>query len=116
MADRISRNRETLSEIFKKIVTIDCYEDGVYFDEENIKTEPITVDKKSEKDKVERRHPVLHCHANHQKTSSAYGNKILGGKMNHTHILVYVTFNLPATEFCYSKDKPYLCRRITKGN
>lgn len=46
MADRISRDRETLTEIFKKIVAIDCDEDGVYFDMESIKTEPITVDKK----------------------------------------------------------------------
>lgn len=46
MADRISRDRETLTGIFKKIVAIDCDEDGVYFDAESIKTEPITVDKK----------------------------------------------------------------------
>lgn len=46
MADKISRDRETLTEIFKKIVAIDCDEDGVYFDTESIKTEPITVDKK----------------------------------------------------------------------
>lgn len=46
MADRICRDRKTLSEIFKKIVAIDCDEDGVYFDTESIKAEPITVDKK----------------------------------------------------------------------
>lgn len=46
MADKISRDRETLTKIFKKIVAIDCDEDGVYFDTESIKTEPITVDKK----------------------------------------------------------------------
>lgn len=46
MADKISHNRKTLTEIFKKIVAIDCDEDGVYFDTESIKTEPITVDKK----------------------------------------------------------------------
>ncbi len=46
MADKISRDLETLTKIFKKIVAIDCDEDGVYFDTESIKTEPITVDKK----------------------------------------------------------------------
>lgn len=46
MADKISRDRETLTRIFKQIVSIDCEEDGVLFDTENIKTEPITVDKK----------------------------------------------------------------------
>lgn len=46
MADKISHNRKTLTKIFKKIVAIDCDEDGVYFDTESIKTEPITVDKK----------------------------------------------------------------------
>ena len=46
MADKISRDRETLTKIFKKIVAIDCDEDGVYFDTESIKTEPITLDKK----------------------------------------------------------------------
>lgn len=46
MADKISHDRETLTKIFKKIVAIDCDEDGVYFDTESIKTEPITVDKK----------------------------------------------------------------------
>ena len=46
MADKISRDREILTRIFKQIVSIDCEEDGVLFDTENIKTEPITVDKK----------------------------------------------------------------------
>lgn len=46
MADRISRDRETLTVIFRQIVLIDCDEDGVLFDTESIKTEPITVDKK----------------------------------------------------------------------
>ncbi len=46
MADRISRDRENISEIFRKIVAIDCEEDGVNFDMESIRTEPITVDKK----------------------------------------------------------------------
>ncbi len=46
MADRISRDRETLMGVFKQIVAIGCDEDGVLFDTESIKTEPITVDKK----------------------------------------------------------------------
>lgn len=46
MADRISRDRETLTGVFKQIVAIGCDEDGVLFDTESIKTEPITVDKK----------------------------------------------------------------------
>lgn len=46
MADKISRDRETLTEVFRKIVAIDCDEDGVYFDSDSIKSEPITVDKK----------------------------------------------------------------------
>lgn len=46
MADKISRDRETLTEVFRKIVAIDCDEDGVFFDLDSIKSEPITVDKK----------------------------------------------------------------------
>lgn len=46
MADRISRDRDNMTEIFRKIVAIGCDEDGVYFDTESIKPEPITVDKK----------------------------------------------------------------------
>ena len=46
MADRISRDRNTLTETFKKIVAIDCAEDGVLFDAESVVAEPITVDKK----------------------------------------------------------------------
>lgn len=46
MADRISRDRVTLTRVFKQIVAIGCDEDGVLFDTESIKTEPITVDKK----------------------------------------------------------------------
>lgn len=46
MADRISRDRVTLTGVFKQIVAIGCDEDGVLFDTESIKTEPITVDKK----------------------------------------------------------------------
>ena len=46
MAERISRDRDSLTEVFRKIVVIGCDEDGVVFDAESIKTEPITVDKK----------------------------------------------------------------------
>lgn len=46
MADRISRDQEVLTDIFKKIVAIDCEEDGVFFDTGSIKTEQITVEKK----------------------------------------------------------------------
>lgn len=46
MADRISRDRDNMTEIFRKIVAIGCDEDGVSFDTESIKPEPITVDKK----------------------------------------------------------------------
>lgn len=46
MADRISRDRDNMTEIFRKIIAIGCDEDGVYFDTESIKPEPITVDKK----------------------------------------------------------------------
>lgn len=46
MTDRISRDRENISEIFKKIVAIDCDEDGVNFASGSIKTGPIMVDKK----------------------------------------------------------------------
>lgn len=37
MADRISRDRESLMEVFKHIVAISCDEDGVQFDTESIK-------------------------------------------------------------------------------
>lgn len=46
MADRISRDSDTLTGIFKQIIAIDCEEDGVLFDIGSIKTEPITVDRK----------------------------------------------------------------------
>ena len=46
MADRISRDRENLMKVFKQIIAISCDEDGVQFDTESIKAEPITVDKK----------------------------------------------------------------------
>lgn len=46
MAERISRDRDSLTEAFRKIVAIGCDEDGVVFDVESIKSEAITVDKK----------------------------------------------------------------------
>lgn len=46
LAERISRDRDSLTDVFKEIVAINCNEDGVIFDAENIKTEPITVEKK----------------------------------------------------------------------
>lgn len=46
MADRISRDSEDLLKTFQNILAINCDEDGVRFDAENIKTEQITVDKK----------------------------------------------------------------------
>lgn len=46
MAERISRDRDSLMEAFRKIVAIGCDEDGVVFDVESIKSEAITVDKK----------------------------------------------------------------------
>lgn len=45
MADRISRDMETLAQIFRRIVEIECDEDGVVFDKESVRTEPIIVDK-----------------------------------------------------------------------
>jgi len=44
MADRISRDREYLEEVFREILSIPCDEDGVVFDIETLKAEPITVD------------------------------------------------------------------------
>lgn len=46
MADRIGRDRDNLLGVFMQIVSIECDEDGVLFDVESIKAEPITVDKK----------------------------------------------------------------------
>lgn len=46
MADKISRDRESIVEVFKQIIAISCDEDGVRFDVESIKAEPIAVDKK----------------------------------------------------------------------
>ena len=46
MAERISRDREFLTKVFQEILGIVCDEDGVTFDTENIRMEPITVEKK----------------------------------------------------------------------
>lgn len=46
MANDISRDRESLTEVFKEILSIKCDEDGVIFDPESLKTEPIAIDKK----------------------------------------------------------------------
>lgn len=46
MAERINRDREYLTDVFCEILSIACDEDGVTFDIESLKTEPITVDKK----------------------------------------------------------------------
>lgn len=46
MAERINRDREYLTDVFRDILSIACDEDGVTFDIESLKTEPITVDKK----------------------------------------------------------------------
>lgn len=46
MADRISRDRDFLAQVFQEILGIVCDEDGVSFDVDSIKLEPITVEKK----------------------------------------------------------------------
>lgn len=46
MADRISRDRDALAHIFQEILSIACDEDGVTFDVDGIKMEPITVENK----------------------------------------------------------------------
>lgn len=46
MANNISRSRDTLTDVFKEILSIKCDEDGVTFDVDSIKTEPIAVEKK----------------------------------------------------------------------
>lgn len=45
MASRISRNRESLTRVFREILSVECDEDGVTFDVDNVKVEPITVEK-----------------------------------------------------------------------
>ncbi len=46
MAKNISRNRDFLTKVFQEIINIPCNEDGVTFNSNSIKIEPITVDKK----------------------------------------------------------------------
>ena len=46
MADRISRDRDFLAHVFQEILGIVCDEDGVSFDIDSIRLEPITVEKK----------------------------------------------------------------------
>ena len=46
MADRISRDRDFLAHVFQEILGIVCNEDGVSFDIDSIRLEPITVEKK----------------------------------------------------------------------
>jgi predicted nucleotidyltransferase component of viral defense system len=45
MANRISRDRTFLTSVFKEILAIPCEEDGVTFDLNSLRVEPITVDK-----------------------------------------------------------------------
>lgn len=45
MAEKITRDREYLADVFKEILGIPCDEDGVSFDTEDITVEPITVEK-----------------------------------------------------------------------
>lgn len=45
MANRIDRDRDFLTNVFKEILAIPCEEDGVTFDLDTLRVEPITVDK-----------------------------------------------------------------------
>lgn len=45
MAWRISGNRENLERVFREILSIECEEDGVTFDVEGLRSEPITLEK-----------------------------------------------------------------------
>lgn len=45
MARHISRNREHLERVFREILAIECREDGVSFDLESLRSEPITIEK-----------------------------------------------------------------------
>ena len=45
MARQISRNHEVLERVFREILSIECEEDGVTFDVEGLRSEPITVEK-----------------------------------------------------------------------
>lgn len=46
LADRISRDRAFLEDVFREILSIECQEDGVTFDTSSLRTEAITVEKK----------------------------------------------------------------------
>ena len=45
MAQCISRDREHLEKVFREILSIECLEDGVTFDVDELRSEPITVEK-----------------------------------------------------------------------
>ena len=45
MADKISRDRSHLEAVFKNILAIKCDEDGVTFNTDNLRSEPITIEK-----------------------------------------------------------------------
>lgn len=45
MADNISRDQSHLENIFRDILAIKCIEDGVTFDTDNLRSEPITIEK-----------------------------------------------------------------------
>lgn len=45
LGDKISRDRNHLHSVFQEILAIECVEDGVWFDIENLRAEPITVEK-----------------------------------------------------------------------
>ena len=45
MARQISRNHEDLERVFREILSIECEKDGVTFDVEGLRSEPITVEK-----------------------------------------------------------------------
>lgn len=45
MSRQISRNHEDLERVFREILSIECEKDGVTFDVEGLRSEPITVEK-----------------------------------------------------------------------
>lgn len=46
MAMQINRDRDYLENVFKEVLSIECAEDGVTFDVDRLRTEPIAVEKK----------------------------------------------------------------------
>lgn len=46
MAMQISRDRDYLENVFKEVLSVECAEDGVTFDVDRLRTEPIAVEKK----------------------------------------------------------------------